>query len=892
MQDDATPTPQGEQRLASAIGHQPATPAQAESGPKQPHQDWLGLGDSAENSPRTPAPVTPHDPFRLAHTAPPRPIPAPIFTAYQPITDRAHKRQRTRSPPIRRKRPLDDAFPHTTANVPAPPRNPRNATPGPSNRSVQQDNAAPSASNTPTVRIAQNVGPAPANRTSLPTIYELGKGDTLTLPLGGTAPGAPPAPDYIPELADLAALQNLAPGASEDYVNSVFRELFASNAEGRLPAIPPMPEEMRKALAQLASASAAPPAPTRELVPLLRNPATAESGLRARPEALTAQAQAANPCGSLARMEMERRAQALAHANLVAPKPIQHIAHFALDAPPAPSRPPAAPRLVPPLVEQQENHEHMDVDAPRQDWALIGAMTSGKQTRDPTPDFDGTNPVASLEDENDLHIPPVAYSTRAGEALSLPSMAPESKDKSRAEQLAQRGVPILLAPEGGFPTKHLMGPGDLLRGITGTKRTGWEQLQDDEKPLLHFFVEVYKQGPRRDKIYLRQLRDVIVRQLGLLFGLKEADIILASPDPLEEGETPPSDHPTAWVLHLVPVWAAILMLQQVVWPHKDATLFLHPVYGGVPSFLAGWQGFRNPNRERIREAIIRALTAERPLKATANALNGGKSPVPDACVEKARRMLSNISLNLFMIKDGADAGEIVASVYCEPPTLDPAAWLEWRQILRSVKINSIADSPAIARGPARCSGCHGGDHFDNECPFRAIPGWYGTLVLPNACGATQNAAATIPAQPDYGRWPPFDPQAPHSQHQPYPQPHYPQHQQAPPPYGQQKQLAPSQHPAPAYTEQQRSYGGTQGEYMHAQTHVHSQPPPYPYGTQAGPSGGGAPSGVGRLVPATFGPPPRGGGRRGGSAAPRTQPPPRPRNKQNLPAQPPHGPYGG
>ncbi len=316
------------------------------------------------------------------------------------------------------------------------------------------------------------------------------------------------------------------------------------------------------------------------------------------------------------------------------------------------------------------------------------------------------------------------------------------------------------------------------------------------------------------------------------------------------------------------------------------TLHVHPIHRGVPRFLAGFHGFQNMNAKLIRRAIIDAFCADEPLHATALLLNGREPNVSQEAMDTARSLFNNLVVSLHKYKSGPHVDKIVANVYCEPPTTDETAWTGWRQKLREIPIEIFSDTTGIARGSVRCTGCHGGDHLLEECPFATIPGWEADLTLPADerrdepktqahAHAHQQQPHPNAAPPHCGHWKPQGPREPHEQYYNYSVP------APPPPYSAKRHAQQNRPPPPP-----RATAPPQNYSFQVQV-----PRDYDQGMYAGPSSSTGPYSDqgGRLIYADEQNTRRGGQPRS-NGGPRPAPPRPRKNNNHPPAEPSYDDY--
>lgn len=113
----------------------------------------------------------------------------------------------------------------------------------------------------------------------------------------------------------------------------------------------------------------------------------------------------------------------------------------------------------------------------------------------------------------------------------------------------------------------------------------------------------------------------------------------------------------------------------------------------------------------------------------------------------ARAILASLEVRVSTLEDGS----IQAAVYCDPPTLVPSRWSEWRGRVASLPfIDPLNETGVVSRIPP-CVACHGEDHSFRLCPFQNVPGWNapppGASWAQPGFGATQNAAQTAAVTP-------------------------------------------------------------------------------------------------------------------------------------------------
>ncbi|OJT08741.1 hypothetical protein TRAPUB_351 [Trametes pubescens] len=314
---------------------------------------------------------------------------------------------------------------------------------------------------------------------------------------------------------------------------------------------------------------------------------------------------------------------------------------------------------------------------------------------------------------------------------------------NRADVLTRNGtLAVLKRPQDGFPTKHAMATHDLLRNIPREKVDDWvTKLPKDTRVI----VEIHWQGEMDGQNYTQALCDLVFDTIALITETNDFDLVAPEP-PADPNK--PRDIPTGWLVYnLTPEARARLLENEGIWPTPLITLYVHPDFSAIPEYLLTYKGFQRGDDKKIRQAIVEVLGSDKHRSDLVMRIATARGcTTPARCdLELANLTIEGIWIKVSQAKTGPDAGMIIVAVYCVPPFTDAGHWTSWRDSLFSLTLTHSYNSPAIPHYPTRCRGCHVGDHETAGCPFKAVAGWYGKLIIPNLERA--NAHAGPSAQP-------------------------------------------------------------------------------------------------------------------------------------------------
>ncbi len=171
----------------------------------------------------------------------------------------------------------------------------------------------------------------------------------------------------------------------------------------------------------------------------------------------------------------------------------------------------------------------------------------------------------------------------------------------------------------------------------------------------------------------------------------------------------------------------------------ELTLFCYRPVLENPQFLLRAGNFISKDPDLIRETLQSAFL-EPSMRARITGLLKQNPNYSGLDADQAfYKFLMTIEMDFKEVRMGnPPREETVVSIYCDPPTNNPDRWLQWAREFRAMHLQHPRFlNSATVLPPIRCSGCHGVDHFIDQCAWPEMSDWRAPLPnVPSASSAT------------------------------------------------------------------------------------------------------------------------------------------------------------
>ncbi|OJT13720.1 hypothetical protein TRAPUB_9720 [Trametes pubescens] len=296
------------------------------------------------------------------------------------------------------------------------------------------------------------------------------------------------------------------------------------------------------------------------------------------------------------------------------------------------------------------------------------------------------------------------------------------------------------APEGGFPEVLFAEPDGLFAGLPRERVSAI--CSGDVGPC--FLIHVHNSGfPSQHEIRALTLAiEGVIRQVT-----GELNPLVVPP---EREWAPGADrriNPFAWAGVVNSQHSVDLMLDHPVWSSTAVTLHVDRPLIRISRFLFVLGGFAHDRNHSILNAVWAVFTGDAVLPSILRLVQTNPEFANSTPEEAARAVLASLEVRVSTLHNG----NVIAAVFCDPPTLSIPRWREWRGNIAALPFPSPLNSTGFVRRPTPCAGCHGCDHPTHLCPFQDVPGWNapppGTTWGPPTAGQFQGQPGGPPPPP-------------------------------------------------------------------------------------------------------------------------------------------------
>lgn len=270
------------------------------------------------------------------------------------------------------------------------------------------------------------------------------------------------------------------------------------------------------------------------------------------------------------------------------------------------------------------------------------------------------------------------------------------------------------APTSGFPEVYKNDPEALTRNLSEARKLTMKNA-DDSSSII---VEVLGLDGTKSSL-LKTAAECLTNAIKEATG--EGGFIVVPPESNWGEVLPVGGGPAAWLVLRLSKRAVETLTKGRVWSSVPITFFAYRKGAIPPKYLLTVGTFIQDVEGDI-ELSIREMFRGPSILPTIRALAKNNPGVSDAYANDiTKRTLASLDVKVAT----TSSGNLVASIYCDSPTVYPDHWRTWVAHLRTLPYPTKYNPVAVACGPVRCSGCHADDHTILCCPFLLVPGWNG-----------------------------------------------------------------------------------------------------------------------------------------------------------------------
>ncbi|KAI0091927.1 hypothetical protein BDY19DRAFT_990686 [Irpex rosettiformis] len=285
-------------------------------------------------------------------------------------------------------------------------------------------------------------------------------------------------------------------------------------------------------------------------------------------------------------------------------------------------------------------------------------------------------------------------------------------------------VPMVNHPEGWFDNAN------------GVQTMAWRARDD---ALL---VRVGGSGYLTQHSARRQTADLAVQLIREAYGPQPSlRISIPSPHYAVNGTNQP---PYSYL-----IWGLDAQLRNTLLEARYITtdrgaLFFTSNQPEIPRLVTSIAHFEDADEAELRQHFQDALTA----RGLDHYLYSIIPTHPELALlpvdEAVARVRASMSLEVVRARGTGGADLLVAHLFMDPPTMDPATWTAFRDVVESTSFaHPLLGMDMAVFNEWRCRFCHSCTHPSGMCHLLTEPGW----ILPAAFQNSNTAAAAAPAPP-------------------------------------------------------------------------------------------------------------------------------------------------
>lgn len=295
-------------------------------------------------------------------------------------------------------------------------------------------------------------------------------------------------------------------------------------------------------------------------------------------------------------------------------------------------------------------------------------------------------------------------------------------------------------PDGGFPEVLFAEPDGLLAGLPRERINAICGANIGPCFVLHVHNSAF---PSQHE--LRALTTAIEGVIRQVTGDLNPLVVPPEREWVQGVDRRPT--PFAWTSLVNSERAVELMLARPVWSSTVVSFHVARPLIQITRFLFVLGGFAHDRNHSILNAVWAVFTGNAVLPHILRLVQTHPAFTSNTAEEAARTILASLEVRVSTLHNG----NVIAAVFCDPPTLSIPRWREWRNGITNLPFPSSLNSTGFVRRPSPCAGCHGCDHPTHLCPFQDVPGWNapppGTTWGQPTAGQTQGPPGGLPPPP-------------------------------------------------------------------------------------------------------------------------------------------------
>ncbi|KAI9063990.1 hypothetical protein FKP32DRAFT_1603326 [Trametes sanguinea] len=267
-------------------------------------------------------------------------------------------------------------------------------------------------------------------------------------------------------------------------------------------------------------------------------------------------------------------------------------------------------------------------------------------------------------------------------------------------------------PAEGFPDIEMDDPDALYADLAPERANALRN--GNTEPVLLF--QVYNVGFPTPQ----QVQEVTEAATTVINSLRpEPGLLILPPEPPRAPDGTRVGSPITWTALGVSRATISDAIRLRVMSTTRITLIFYSQTPAIPRYLFTLTGFVHNRDNSILNAVAAVFGGPVIFPATLQ-LTQGNPAFRDVSPEQAAwRVIRTLEVRVVRLQNG----NILAAIYCDPPTTSVARWRAWRNLAFTQMYPSNFNATGFARRRALCAGCHGADHPTHLCPFQDVPGW-------------------------------------------------------------------------------------------------------------------------------------------------------------------------